>query len=205
MTDDSHISLLLALIIVLVLIILGVYSVIKRQQTNTAVWQNDHWVSKGSYTLASLQNQCQLNLPEPDARLTVRDAIARGLGKNPRSGDQIDCYGVTFLVMGMFLVIGCVLQKSPQYMNIPNKDHWLSPENRDETIRTITGGMALIGGLAGLLSLVVGQYAIQKNLTPGPIAMDAYIIWLVLGFVGITLVWSISVTVKYMRPPPKHL
>jgi uncharacterized membrane protein len=113
--------------------------------------------------------------------------------------------GVTFLVMGMFLVIGCVLQKSPQYMNIPNKDHWLSPENRDETIRTITGGMALIGGLAGLLSLVVGQYAIQKNLTPGPIAMDAYIIWLVLGFVGITLVWSISVTVKYMRPPPKHL
>ena len=99
MTDDSHTSLLLALIIVLVLIILGVYSVIKRQQTNNAVWQNDHWVSKGSYTLASLQNQCQLNLPEPDARLTVRDVIARGLGKNPRSGDQIDCYGVTFLVI----------------------------------------------------------------------------------------------------------
>ncbi len=113
--------------------------------------------------------------------------------------------GVTFLVMGMFLVIASIIQKSPQFMNIPRKDHWLSTENRDETIRSMIGGFTLIGTLTGLLSLVVGQYAIQKNLTPGPIAMDAYIIWLVLGFVGIILVWSISVTVKYMRPPPKHL
>ena len=43
---------------------------------------------------------------------------------------------------GMFLVIGAICKRlPPSLVNMPNREYWLAPERKEETIRKMNGGL----------------------------------------------------------------
>lgn len=76
------------------------------------------------------------------------------------------------LMTGTHVLIFCslyftgrlVLWFSPKWVNLPNKDYWLTPANRARTAEKIQGFMWRFGVAMFLLFLVLGLLSLQANL-----------------------------------------
>ena len=84
-------------------------------------------------------------------------------------------------------------------INMPNKDYWLAPERREQTMRRF-GDSMLDFGIATQLMLLYGvQLAIQANLTDPPRLSDN-IAWALAVYGLGTAVWTIHWMLSYRLP-----
>ncbi len=86
-------------------------------------------------------------------------------------------------------------------INLPNKDFWLSPERREDTISFLRTQMGWFGcGLLAFL-LFVMELVFRANLQTPPRLNTAAFIPALLTFVAFSAMWSIRFVLRFSRSP----
>ncbi len=101
----------------------------------------------------------------------------------------------------LFLVVQVlIIRRMPdKYINLPNKDYWLSPEHKDEYVSFMSGYLfwmacMLIAFFAGL-----HYFTIQANhLEPVRLEMGK-IMLLTIGFVAASIIWCIALFLHFKK------
>lgn len=92
-----------------------------------------------------------------------------------------------------------VAKLPPSLVNLPNKDYWLAPERKAETVRRFCShmewfGVALLAFLAFVYALVFEANAAGRGLANGP-----FLIGLV-AFVVVSVIWLVSLYRAFALP-----
>ncbi len=119
-------------------------------------------------------------------------------------------FGVVVVVSVVVAVIGFAIPKmiavlSPQLINLPNKNHWLAPERLAETMAFLKANFAWFACALFLFNILVFDYAIQINLHPHHPPDPARFWYLLAGFLLFTIVWTVRMITKFLRPPDTTL
>ena len=98
-------------------------------------------------------------------------------------------------IMAFMIVIFHLIPKFPkQLTNIPNRDYWLAPERREETVRYIDNVAPRLGIATMLLFIYVFQYAMEANLMPEPV-LSGNVGWAIILFIIFIVIWMF----KFLR------
>jgi hypothetical protein len=101
----------------------------------------------------------------PDVVASHFDAAGHANGWMPRAWFIRFYAGITFFLTGTFLLAGLAMSGlNPDRINLPNREHWLSPERRAETLAWISDWSRWMGVGALLLIACVVHLAGQANL-----------------------------------------
>ena len=112
--------------------------------------------------------------------------------------------GMTLLAAVLVFGVPKIIAFTPrQLINLPNKEYWLSPEQRAASMEFLSGWFAWFGFAVYAVIVVAFDYAVQNNLQasagPNPIRL-----WLMLAFLGVfTVVWTIRLFGRFGRVPRK--
>ncbi len=108
--------------------------------------------------------------------------------------------GTTAALVVLFLGIEWALRKIPaSWVNMPNKDYWLAPERREDTMARLASPVAWIGGATLVFLAGVSCLASRANLQPKVQMSNA--VWPLL---GLYLVFIIACVVRNTRQNRKH-
>jgi uncharacterized membrane protein len=108
-------------------------------------------------------------------------------------------YLVTVAVMAAsFLGLGLAMPKIPNsIINLPNKDYWLAPERRQQTLDYMLPRLLWFGSITMVLLIDVFQQSFQVHLGE---AIRLNHIWLSLGaYVAVITVWGIAIYSKFRK------
>lgn len=115
------------------------------------------------------------------------------MSKNAFFAFEIVLYG---LVVGLILLVPLGLRRLPvRFINLPNRDYWLAPERRAQTVQTLADktGMFLLALLPLLIAmnqLVFRANVRRENLSPAS--------WIVLAaFVLFTVTWTFKLVRQF--------
>ena len=114
------------------------------------------------------------------------------------------CLGVVFSVMVIiFGVFSLFLRRLPDSLiNLPNKDYWLAPARRQETMDRITDQMFFFGATSIFLLDAISFLCFSANLMPVP-AMPVALLWgMLVGFILLNLFWTTYMLRSFRRPRP---
>ena len=92
-----------------------------------------------------------------------------------------------------------------EMINLPNKRYWLAPEHLAETQEFFSAYFAWFGCAVFLIVILTFDYAIQHNLHPENPPDPARMWYILAGFLLFTLVWTIRMLAKFLRPPADNL
>ena len=136
------------------------------------------------------------------------ERVASHFGADGRpNGWQSKSMFTTFFygAMGIAAVVGFLVPLllgalSPTMINLPNKDYWLAPERRENSVHFLQDQMTWFG-CAVLLLLCFAMYsAIQANLTPNP-TMDPTTFFIALGaFVAFAIYSAVRMFSRFAKP-----
>jgi uncharacterized membrane protein len=129
------------------------------------------------------------------------DGSGRPYGFQSRDGFVVFCAVILFVTVALFAGIGVLFRRLPsQLFNLPNRDYWLAPERRDETIETLSAQMEWFGAATLGLYLYVIQMVIETNQTSHP-SLDSSTMWTVIGlYLVFTAVWMTRFLLRFRKP-----
>ena len=106
------------------------------------------------------------------------------------------------LVPLIFLLLALLMRILPAWtFNVPNRDYWLAPERRDETVAIIAGQLLWVACLMNLFLMGIFGLTIEANrMTPPRLPMNLFLPLLML-FIGGTIAWT-GVFLRRFRKPP---
>ena len=112
--------------------------------------------------------------------------------------------GVAFVVLiqsAAFLGLPRVLGRFPiAFINLPNKQYWLAPERKQESLAYMTQMMAWFGAAILGMIVIINQMVIQANL--GAEKRLSGLMWVVLAaFLGFVIVWMVILFRRFRLPP----
>jgi len=112
---------------------------------------------------------------------------------------QIYLCAVAFIAI-LFPGLGCMLRTVPvSLINLPNKDYWLSPERKQETVDVLSRQFLWSGSATLLLLLDIFHQSFNVHLGKAPAlghpaaSIAAYVVFSVL--------WSVHLIATFMRRP----
>jgi len=108
---------------------------------------------------------------------------------------------IVFAAAVGFLTPLLVASASPSKINLPNKDYWLAPERRTQTLAFFEKTFAWFGCVFLLLMVCAMQFVIQSNLRSTPELSTGPFLVLIFGFVLFTLVWSMAMLRRFSNIP----
>ena len=88
-----------------------------------------------------------------------------------------------------------------QLINLPNKQYWLAPEHRAETMAFLDAYFAWFACAIFLIIILTFDYAIQSNLHPENPPNPERMWYVLVGFLLFTLVWVVRMLARFLRPP----
>ena len=106
----------------------------------------------------------------------------------------------TLAVLGIQILLFCVFYLAPllvrhgptQWINLPHKEYWLLPANRDLAARKLAAHFASFGTAVFLLLLVAGLLALQANRAQ-PVQFDTHVSRVALAlFAGYVAYWMVG-------------
>ena len=105
------------------------------------------------------------------------------------------------LVLIIFVAVPMVIRLAPTAsFNLPNKEHWLSPEHRSDTFEFITSQFNWFGIVHLVLIIAVIQFAIAANLQQNPV-ISSIAIWILLGAYALYVaIWLFRFFAKFKHP-----
>ena len=139
-------------------------------------------------------------LPDPVA--SHFDAAGAANGYMPRVYYTRLMLALVVGLPGLIVVLQSLAFASPKArINLPNRDYWLAPERREETVAFLRQHLARLGSmlvvlLTGMHWLVVKANAHQPPGLPGRWFAGAVIL-----FVLATLVWLWALSARFRRIP----
>jgi uncharacterized membrane protein len=107
--------------------------------------------------------------------------------------------GMIVLLALVFVFLPRTFGRMPErIVSLPNRDYWLSPERREETLRFIQDQMTWLG--TATLVLIVGmmEMTIRANLQPEPVLAPVFM-WILAGFLVFMAVWTIRFVSRFTR------
>lgn len=136
----------------------------------------------------------------PAVMATHFNGRGRADGWMSRSGFLLVWYGIQLGLVLPFATMPVWLRRLPaELINLPNRDHWLAPSRRDQTMDRLARWSAWF--LAGVTALMAGalELVLRANLLRSPQLSPAHA-WLLgafLLFVAAMLVWLL---LQFRRP-----
>jgi len=85
-----------------------------------------------------------------------------------------------------------IASKSPDRINLPNKEYWLAPERRDATFAFFRRSFAWYGCVLLLMLVLTMGLAIQANFTAPPRMPAGPILSIIVAFVLFNVAWVIG-------------
>jgi uncharacterized membrane protein len=108
--------------------------------------------------------------------------------------------GITAFQAAIFGGIGSLIRRTPnELINLPNKDYWLAPERREETIRGIAASMASFGVATIALVIAVMQLVIVANIS-GSFRLGNNVMYFLVAYLIYTLIWTVNLLRRYSIP-----
>ncbi len=138
--------------------------------------------------------------------LPSRVATHFGSGGVPDGWASVGAH--TFLVLGIEIVLflalyyspGLMLKTPPQWINIPHKEYWLKPENRERMRDAVSKLMWRFGTALFLFLFILGLLSLEANLSD-PVRLDEKPLFWALGIFGVYLIlWCISLARAFRIP-----
>jgi uncharacterized membrane protein len=110
--------------------------------------------------------------------------------------------GVTTLAAILVFVLPALMALVPrQFVNLPNKDYWLSPERLEASHRFLSTWFAWYGCAVYGVIFIAFDYAVKSNLGPAE-RPDQTSLWYGLGVFGVfTIVWTIRLMRRFALVP----
>lgn len=108
---------------------------------------------------------------------------------------------IAVITAGTFLLTPLLLHRLPvSAINLPNKEFWLAPPYREETLTYLSRHMEWFAAGTFMLLLIVMQVVIIKNLQASAV-LPTQITWLILGgYVAFTLLWMMHLYRRFKKP-----
>lgn len=133
--------------------------------------------------------------------LPERVAMHFGLGGRAdnwmsRNGAVVFFVGMGWGMAGLFVVLGLVMNWMPNWtFNLPNRDYWLAPERRAETVAFLSRQLIWLG--CPMILFLCGIYwltILANRATPAQLPMNLFLL-LLAGFLMTIGIWCI----RFMR------
>lgn len=103
----------------------------------------------------------------PEMVSTQFDAYGTPLRSMSRANFAMFHVGFVVFMSGIFAGMGYLLTRVPvKYLNIPNKDYWLAPERRRETLEGLRQDLCVMGLIVGAFVMLIDYFvmdAAQRN------------------------------------------
>jgi uncharacterized membrane protein len=113
-------------------------------------------------------------------------------------------FGMIALMGAVFLYLPKSFARMPRNLiSLPYRDHWLSDENRGETIRFIEYQFAWFGVATLLLILATIQFTIDANLSPNHHLPNRFM-WVFWAYMAFTAVWTVRFVAHFARIRGRH-
>jgi uncharacterized membrane protein len=114
-------------------------------------------------------------------------------------------FGLNAILIALAAAVGflpplLVANASPSRINLPNKEYWLAPERRAETLAFFEKQFAWFGCVFLLLLFSVMELVMQGNLSPTPQLSTGPFLLLISAFVLFTMVWSLAMLRRFSNP-----
>ena len=112
-------------------------------------------------------------------------------------------YGVIVAVMSLlFWGLPLVIRLVPESLiNLPNKEYWLAPERKKQTLDRLSDQMLFTGCMALLLMDGILFLVIKANLSAIPALPTEWMWGLIVVFIAANVVWTINLIRSFRRPP----
>ena len=109
--------------------------------------------------------------------------------------------GVNILIFVSFFFTPQLMRITPsRWINLPNKDYWLKPENRTRMESMITVHMYEFGIVTFAFMFFVGLLALQANLS-NPVRFREDLFWWPFGlFMAYTAYWTVKILLVFRVP-----
>jgi len=113
--------------------------------------------------------------------------------------------GVTVLCVLIGFGLASIIGVLPiQLINLPNKEYWLAPEHRENTLEWLKAYFGWFACGIYVVLIVAFDYAAQSNLHPYHPPSVARL-WLTLaGFLTFVVVWAVRILMQFGRRPESH-
>jgi serine/threonine-protein kinase len=137
----------------------------------------------------------------PERMASHFDGSGRPNGFQSRDGFVALSVSMLVTTIVIFGGLGALFQRIPsKWFNLPNRDYWLSPERRGETIDFLCTQMEWFGAASLALYLVVIQMVLETNLSAEP-SLDSLSMFFVLGvFLLFTGIWLTRFILRFRKP-----
>ncbi len=159
-----------------------------------------YWVLLALVVLALVQIQ-HYGPILPDRVASHFDGSGRANAFQDKAAFMRFYMGLVVLLAAVFGLMPKLIRRLPSSMiNLPNRDYWLAPERREETLDVLDDRMAWMGVL--VLALVTGlmELTFRTNLTGNPSLPPSLMVPVLVGFVALTLAWTVALLVRFRRP-----
>lgn len=111
-------------------------------------------------------------------------------------------FGVMLTVMtAMFGGLAFLIPALPaSTINIPNREYYLSPENRERTYGILVSYMLWFGAATTAFMILVAEETFRANLEPSPRLGDGFLIGLV-AYLLLAVLGTIVLIMRFRKPP----
>jgi len=136
----------------------------------------------------------------PETVATHFDGAGNPNGWMSKNGFVVFEVFLLIFVVGQFMLIPRLVSKMPDSLiNLPNKDYWLAPERRAETMKVIRNYFEWFSTVLLFLFIAVNQLVFYSNVNRENLSDKAA--WLIVGsFIAFTVVWLIGLVRKFRKP-----
>ncbi len=106
--------------------------------------------------------------------------------------------GVVMLNLLVFVVLAHFIAAGRLGLRLPNREHWLAPARREQTLAVLANFLGWFGVASLLLAVVVVQMVVEANLAQTP--LSAGIVWVLIAYYAYVIV-SLVRLFRYFRRP----
>ena len=118
-------------------------------------------------------------------------------------GSYLAAMGVFAAGLPLLMVLWTrrIVHQSPHRVKLPNREHWLAPQQREATLQAITAHMMLFGFGVSLLVAFAHWEVIQANMRQPPRLATARFLVAIGLFVVATVGWVYRLYARFRRLP----
>jgi uncharacterized membrane protein len=129
------------------------------------------------------------------------DAAGRPNGWASRDGFFVFSWMILLGISAIFMLTPRMLRRVPaSLINLPNKDYWLAPERKEESLRSLGKELEWMGVLTiGFIALVM-HLAIRANLLPGSRLENGPFLIVLVAFPIATAGWLARLYRRFRNP-----
>ncbi|HKV24537.1 MAG TPA: DUF1648 domain-containing protein [Candidatus Acidoferrum sp.] len=104
-----------------------------------------------------------------------------------------------------FVIPSLIARMPAQMINLPNKQYWLAPERKGETLAELQRMFGWFGCALLLVVTTAVNYAIGQNLPPASTGVPVLLVTVLVGFAVFTTAWSLRLIKRFAQVPPHNL